>query len=1416
MADKSIEPIPTLIIGLGGTGLKVATFVKKNLLEANQNQLPPQVGILVLDTVKTIDFQAGGWGNARDESHATGPVKIEGGEYRPLTGNVSGLITEIMNEQIEASADPSQLERQAHRHISSWFQAQYYRQEVGTGAAEENLDVGAARFRQFGRLALFKNISSVTQQTLPGALSGIRRAGANKVYVHVVGSLAGGTGASMFIDIPHLVRELARDNHFTQTPVVFGHFVLPAAFEGTEQVRLSDQRVREGFQAKSYAALRELTRLLGRTITLSDGYPLTYDPAGTGAMNTRVIESLYTVAYLYDGIRGNLDSTNDLNKLKMEDGLAPSIADVIVSYVDDKSGGAFVAQSVNYRSFYPEFKIPSAQVTYGSVGTYTIELPIYHITEGWTHELANEVIQVLGAQDPGGTSLDPTAEARRLLRQSTGLISQFADWGISRNQNSDLQQQIVDQVLGYDAAGWQQQMSALGEGLRSIVDQSLIELEGSLTDPKSSKYYVSPKPSGNTDAQKAENLKNAVESKLKQMVGMPEEHWRRQGGDFRKAMERLASYHRDTFRKALDDEIRLRLNGDANLGSAEIEKRGKLPYVMKFLQELDSVLKASYNVLAVADKQGRDKRKPIYDGLESDVTSADAKMRKSAGWMNRHLEEYLDKSNRLAQFHKADIARKVAQSLLEQLQVITEKALEETELWQRILLNAGMAEGGMHALIQQGQREVESDRSESRNASRWIIRDNEPGDSYISEYRAKYIEGQLRKILGKLKWNVGRRDDGALRIELQLGDKALDRLAGTKEMLGRGKANANLLLEECRVSFQKGWDEMSVAAYLERNFKGNEATLGNRIFENSGYLLSRTDVNELPPMRSTFMRVSQEHLTETQRKFLAHLRQSVSLAFKENVTNQIRSERVKDAQLPDESGEDSRDRFKLTFVMFGDLLEPAKIAGFANSQSSYRTVSGRGDEWKPLHILPAETNALEIERKLSAGPATTAQKRRELSEEVVTVLEDREGFRLAMHALAYGDTEYDWHVQGQRGLLLHKFTLSSGAQSRSFWRLALEPDPSQTIRHNDGSLRFWDGNYATPSYAQLTQVADEPDLLQAFIQLVCAGKAYDTKTQIERTQVAKTVQSVMENHRIEWAKRQAIWTINSQFKNDPQRILEVQDRAAQIIRLNTLIARADGELGKHRWAWAMAVNPPANMPNNVRTATQKYVDLWTAIRMMAKQEMDNLSKRFLELARWESGIPAERISLHTDVARGEAGESATEIGETTSPSVSMGWTCPKCGTQNSEDKKYCTNDGEPRPVVQPAPESLPNISPVTTSVSMSNTPTSAPPVSDPFSIEEEKLKWARDEEILTQEEYEKKIEDLNNRRRVAMGGNDRRAKLKRALEDGVLTQAEYDEKIRALEQVDPKIQERRAKLEQALRDKILSQEDFDRKIAELG
>ncbi|HHK60763.1 MAG TPA: hypothetical protein ENJ73_03430, partial [Desulfobacterales bacterium] len=256
---------PSLIIGLGGAGLKVATFVKKNLIEINNNRLPPGMAILVLDTEETIRFQVSGWGKERSGPHATGPVKLMAGEYVPLTGNVRRLAEAIREEQIEAERSPHLRRQRAYRHLSGWFQARHYLDEIGVPDATWNLNVGAGRFRQFGRLALFSNIRTTTDMLL-SALRSISKAGAGQVYVHITGSLAGGTGAALFIDVAHLVYQLAKIAGFKHPPVLLGHFILAEGFRGTREVNFSDPYIQADFEARCFAALRELTRLQGNTI----------------------------------------------------------------------------------------------------------------------------------------------------------------------------------------------------------------------------------------------------------------------------------------------------------------------------------------------------------------------------------------------------------------------------------------------------------------------------------------------------------------------------------------------------------------------------------------------------------------------------------------------------------------------------------------------------------------------------------------------------------------------------------------------------------------------------------------------------------------------------------------------------------------------------------------------------------------------------------------------------------------------------------------------------------------------------------------------------------------------------------------------------------------------------------------------
>lgn len=1270
MSEDTFQAVPTLVIGLGGTGLKVATYIKKSLLEANQNQLPRRMAFLVLDTEQDIKFQAGGWGQERGDNHATGPVKIAYGEYIGLTGNVKDLGEKIKEEQIKAEANPSIRRGQPNRHISTWFSAKHYIDDANIKAAVWNLDVGAGRYRQFGRLGLFNRIQTVMTM-LKTTMQAIHDMGGNRLYVHIVGSLAGGTGAALFIDVAHMVKQIAPDLNFTQAPVIFGHFVLSEGFRGTPQVNLSQPGIKADFEARCYAALRELTRLQG-PVAKTKGYPIVYDPKGSGAMRGTLKDSLYSAVYLYDGVRNN----GALNTTTIENGLAPAIADAVVSYIDDLSGGAFCSHSVNYESFYSAHNIPEGEVTYGSIGTYTIELPIYHITEGWSHQLARQLLDTLlepldrdkttGVptrlvdDQPGSKKVDPKLEARKWTKEeATSMIARLADWGEQAGRGDRLRREAIDAVLATEASVWQHQLAPSDPRFQDYVSEAVSELEGSLTNKKDHKYYVEHNASGNSAAQKASNLQLDVDSKLQLMVGKPD-GWRREGGEFRRALVRLGNHHVQEFEKSLINWLHTHLNG-SQVGSQTERKGGKLGFVITFLAQLAQNLESSVSVLREAETVSQTKRRPLYNAIEDQRKGLDKTMRRSSGLFAGNLKAYRDKSDELAQFHKADIARQVAHDLVIRVHKSVTQLLVELLLWEQALAKANSAQGGTYALVVEGQTEIDSDRAKSKNQVRWVIDDNEPGDTYIADKHKKYAENKLEDILAQIEWKVGRLDgSGDLRVDFTLNGQLWSRRAGQPGEQKAGLKNSNQLLEACREVFTPAWSDMSVVAYLTENFSthgNNIEALAKKVHENGDYLLSRTNRDSDPPMRSTFVRVRQEGLAPNDYTFLRQLRQEVATKFKE--TSAAEEQAKKDKTWSD-TGQNSRDPFKLTFVLFGDLLEMEKIAGFISAQQEYRGATGSGAKWRELHILPAETNALSIEKDIDSGNDKVRQKRREFDEEVVAVLEDMERFQLVMRCLAYGETDYAWGGAAT-GLLLHKYTPpTNNPAGYSYWRLTAAPEnrPDSGIRAD-----------ILPEHYQLTDMSNNPELLQAFIQLVVVGKDRQNGKEISWQRIEKTVQDATERHLGVWREQMEIgWKAKEvRFRQ------EGEEKATQTIRLNALLAEADAFLARQRWAWSpgneLAPEEIRNDKDKLRRM-QREVDLYTAIRGSVTQEINNLGQRLGQLGTWTKNTPNIKVILSPDLLEGAV---------IAQPDLEMGWTCPNCEQYNDEDNRFCFNCRTRRP-----------------------------------------------------------------------------------------------------------------------------------------
>ena len=246
---------PAVIIGLGGTGQQVVLSLKKDLLEIGKGELPKEVRLLAFDSAGRIDAQEG--------------VALEHDiEYFQIGAPLYDLVRDIRDDQRNAAnGAPAEL---SHLH---WFPAEA---ALPLGRAALHCAIGCGAYRPLGRLALFNKVGQVVEK-IRGAINAAGQhafgsradaENANLLEILVVSSLAGGTGAGMFVDIGWLVRHVA-ENMLQDRYVLRGFFLLPSGFGAGDA---SDVRSKEG---RGFAAWRELNRaLLG-----GGGNKIVYEPS---------------------------------------------------------------------------------------------------------------------------------------------------------------------------------------------------------------------------------------------------------------------------------------------------------------------------------------------------------------------------------------------------------------------------------------------------------------------------------------------------------------------------------------------------------------------------------------------------------------------------------------------------------------------------------------------------------------------------------------------------------------------------------------------------------------------------------------------------------------------------------------------------------------------------------------------------------------------------------------------------------------------------------------------------------------------------------------------------------------------------------------------------------------------------------
>lgn len=1043
-------PSPALVVGLGGTGTLVATYVKKELMETSGGVWPlKEVKVLSFDT-DTKQPEIGGQGQIREAGQSTGAVRLANGEFFFTGGNVQALMREVANGK--------------HAHLRNWLLADWYLSTISDKIF--NLNEGAGQFRQFGRLAVFKDVAtpsnSTIYNTLNDALVKLSRdnPGMTNLQVFVVSSLAGGTGAGMFADVAYLIRKISEQSsvNLKGKMSVRGYLVLPDAFSQTV-----DQAWLRSMHARAFAAMRE-NRRFTVNFDYQRGYPMHYQEGnGHPLWHSSLKGKLFDLLYYLDGNgeRSRLGATD------IKRGLAPAIADAISAAIDKESGPKFASYVANVEaervSRISRGESSQKTATFGSVGTYTIVFPIYQIVEAWTHDLGLEVLKRLvmpdvtrldarsglpsvllsnaNQENPGE---DGRTAASKFLRANKPIIYQardehgnvntiqaepilmFGELARIAEATAKPGSAIVQELTGRTIAEWNPVFSPQGEDketqrlikrVENTLNMRLYDKEGKVGTIQASDQ-MKPKEDPSLGAERV--LSEVRNYKARHLGDEDARTGQRSGGIYRTHLSQIAEYNLARFNLYLDTFIQTTLNGSPNRPGAEA-RGGKIGYLAEFLESLFQLLVRAQETLQHVQQGRREKGESRRNAI-ADVQTAIQRMQTlstkkgliggPAGDAFQSQQSYL-----LAESHLVDILQTeaVEDVILETVTRMIDYVASARDAIQTWVQTLATGQEGLYASLLRGRKQADSDRAAEKDIrSRLILSDEKYEKERYESYLATKEGGWVDALLRSLAWETRTKMQGG-RPKLEVVLKVLD-LDNKNRSLAEQAANDNLALwlGMCRQPFETARRSESVIGYLLTHAVYRDPTkIAELIYEHGGVSLNFNGGNPLP---ANFLRAHFQNEEEAGHR--AYLR-SVIQQLAQRSGQRISDSSATPAQTDSASGaaqeasrsagqEDrfvqftnSEDRFKFTVIFTQELIELEKISAYDEGKKAYLgdgDQAAKGDR-RILHIFPAEVHAAEYESRL---PAELKQIMRLFSDDVALQMEDVAQLKLFLMCYVYG------------------------------------------------------------------------------------------------------------------------------------------------------------------------------------------------------------------------------------------------------------------------------------------------------------------------------------------------------------------------------------------------------------------------------
>lgn len=360
---KTNEFMPTIILGLGGTGKEVLLRIRRQFVEryGSLNDFPI-ISFLYIDT-DNAPSEEGGIARERD-------LLINDIEFQPA-------------EKIFNPVNPSEY---IHRindvpNVKQWLNTTGEIGKLGT------MNTGAGQIRPAARLAFFHNYdeivhkltsakSRITDSKSINAIKDkhrIKNVNTDKINIYVITSVSGGTGSGMFLDMGFLIRNLFKNNAVSSC-----FLFLPKIYQAYGKERV---------YANGYAALKEMEYYNLKNIfevSWKKNYPLSFQPG------------VYDDVYLIDGENSKNLSLSDISNKDIYKMLADSIfTDFSDSDFANYKRGVRVNLVQYKQRLWPDETTVSENTfsrKYSTLGQSSISLPVDRIILACANKLCEDII----------------------------------------------------------------------------------------------------------------------------------------------------------------------------------------------------------------------------------------------------------------------------------------------------------------------------------------------------------------------------------------------------------------------------------------------------------------------------------------------------------------------------------------------------------------------------------------------------------------------------------------------------------------------------------------------------------------------------------------------------------------------------------------------------------------------------------------------------------------------------------------------------------------------------------------------------------------------------------------------------------------------------------------------------------------